>query len=183
MIAVGGHPLYRHHAALFPGRPLREVVFIREPAARVVSHYNFSTTMRLRNGRPVIPFDQYVAEYPANQMTNFLAKRLGIAKSQHLLNSVFAELSSFWLVGRTESLDQLAPRLFGDMGLEPVMPRRSNVSGLTIERHVTLDPDLVEQLRHHHPHDVMLHRAAARFEAAYLERHAGRSQPSVDQYS
>ena len=41
LLAITGHPVSRRYVELFPNRPVREVVFVREPAARIVSHYNF----------------------------------------------------------------------------------------------------------------------------------------------
>lgn len=170
LVALGGHPLHRALITRFPGRPLREVVFIRDPAARIVSHYNFSMTMKERSNAPIVPFDQYVEQYTRNGMTRFLAPRLGVKDSPHRLDAILAELSKFWLAGRTESMDRLAPRLFADMGLAPVTPRRSNVSGVTINRYVELTPDLADELTSEHLEDAMLHRAAGRFEQSYLER-------------
>jgi hypothetical protein len=168
---IGGHPLRRDFRELFPGRVIREVVFVREPARRIVSHYNFHATMAEGRGESVPSFVDFVDSRPANAMTDFLAKTLqpprnGVA----MLAAVLAELSKVWMVGTTESMDELTPALFEAIGIEPGPFPRSNVTGEGIRPHMTLTPDLADELRAANPLDVMLYRACLRLERRTMER-------------
>lgn len=53
---ISGHDVSRDLSRVFARRPIREVTFLREPAQRIISHYNFAMTMRYRLGRPVQAF-------------------------------------------------------------------------------------------------------------------------------
>jgi hypothetical protein len=170
--SIGGHPLNREFTDFFPNRQIREVVVVREPASRLVSHYNFSMTMRSRRGQSIVSFEEFVDSEPDNFMTQFLAKRLGETRPWHYLDHVLYELTKFWLVARTESLDVVLPHLFGGMGLPAEVPARSNVTGITIDKHAELTPNLADQIRQQNPQDVMLYAALPRFEASFLRRQA-----------
>jgi hypothetical protein len=168
--SLGGHPLTRDFAELFPERTIREVVFIREPAARMVSHYNWRCTMQALDGAPVPSFEEFLSEASDNPITGFLGKCLGLTARKLQLSAILAELVGMWMVGTTESMDALAPALFGAMGLEPAVPERSNATGVTIERHLTLTPDLADAIRAESPEDVALYEACRRLEARTMER-------------
>lgn len=168
--AVGGHPLTRDFGSLFPERVIREVVLVREPASRLVSHYNFRATMCERDGRPVPSFDEFNARFAPNPLTGFLARRLVIPHGPTMLSGILAALSSIWMVGTTESLDDLTPTLFSCLGLDPEVALRTNVSGDTIDRHQTLDPELADRLRAEAPLDVMLYAACQRLERQTMIR-------------
>lgn len=176
-----GHPLSRQFAGLFPGRPIREVVFLREPVSRLISHYNFAMTMRSRRGHETIALEQYLDEQQPDPMTHFLGQRLGETKPRKHLNIVLHELGQFWLAGRTESLDLLLPHLFEGMGLPAQVPHRSNVTGVTIELRATPTPDLADEIRRQNPLDVMLYAAIARFETRFLERVSGVGSYATEQ--
>jgi hypothetical protein len=168
--AIGGHPLTREFAAFFPDRGIREVVFVREPAARFVSHYNFRCTMLRRDGRPLVSFEEFMAEFSPNVMTNFLVKALGIRPHRVQLSALLAELANMWMVGTTESMDVLAPALFAGMGIDPLVPVRSNETGDGIERHLTLTPELAEAIRTQAEEDVLLFDACRHLELRTMER-------------
>ena len=62
---LSGHPLTREYASLFPDRRVREVIFFREPAARLVSLYNFRSTLAARRGEPIEPFERFLDDAPS----------------------------------------------------------------------------------------------------------------------
>lgn len=167
---VGGHPLERRFADLFPGRPIREVVFIREPTARLVSLYNFRMTLLSRQGGPTVSFEEFLDADRKNFTTTFLARFFGVENQRKCLGDVLNALSHAWLVGRTENMDTILPYLFGEMGLPPTRPNRTNVTGETIDRWVTLTPDLADEIHRRNPIDTMLYSSVERFERRYLER-------------
>jgi len=168
--SIGGHPLTRPYKELFPDRVVREVVFVREPASRIVSHYNFNATMTARRGNPVPSFDEFRAGQPPNPMTKFLKKTFEIPSGPSVLSEVLAVLADLWMVGTTESLDLLAPTLFERLGIGSSVPSRSNVSGGMIDRHLALTPDLADELRDEAALDLMLYEACRRFERSTMER-------------
>lgn len=168
---IGGHPLTRAFREFFPDRAIREVIFLREPASRLVSLHNFQATMAENRGDAARSFEAFLEATPPNSMTSFAAKVLqppttGVA----LLAGVLAELSRVWMVGTVESLDQLGPPLFDAVGIPVSGFSRSNVTGAGIRSHVTLTPDLADELAEANPLDVMLYRAARRLERETLER-------------
>lgn len=167
---LSGHPVNRELTKLFPGRTVRELVMIRDPARRTISHYNFSMTMRTRRGEPVVSFEEFVENLGVDFMTRFLARRVGHQQRIRALDAVLYELSQFWLVVRTEQLDTFLPMLLDDLGLPPVVPERTNVTGSTIDRYIDPEPQLLAELRERNPCDMMLYRAVEHLEAAYLER-------------
>lgn len=177
--SLGGHPLTRDFAELFPERTIREVVFVREPAARMVSHYNFRCTMRGNADAPVPSFDEFLADASDNPITGFLGKCLGLTTRKGQLSAILAELAGMWMVGTTESMDALTPALFGAMGLDPIVPERSNATGVTIERHLTLTPDLADAIREASPEDVALYEACRRLETRTMERLGMIAEPAA----
>lgn len=169
--SLSGHPLTRELVSVFPERRCREVLFLREPAARLASLYNFSCTMLKNSGESTIPtFEKFLSTYEQNSLTAQVAGKLHIPKSPTRLSDVLAELENLWMVGTLGSLDRLWPHLFDAIGVDPSVPPRSNVSGGTIERHVTLTPQLADEIRAKNPEDVMLYEAVLRFEQRTLER-------------
>ena len=167
---LSGHPVSRDMAKLFPGRPIREVVIVREPADRLVSLYNFRPVMRERRGQPEIGFDEFIDATEPNPMTAFLARRFGCQTRAQQLDDVLHELTSIWLVGRTERLDDLLPLMLAGMGLSVSDRSRSNVTGVDITRRMSITHEIREQLRARHPLDVILYDVAARLEQLSVER-------------
>ena len=174
---MSGHPLERRFADLFPGRPIREVVFIRDPASRFVSHYNFSMTMRSRRGDPPIDFEQYLDEQPENFMTGALARFFGVRDRPKRLSDVLYVLSQLWLVGRTENMDMILPYLFSGIGLPPSRAERVNVTGETIDQLFTLTPELAGEIHRRNPVDSMLYSTVSRLERRFLERIGADTSP------
>lgn len=168
--SIGGHPLNRSFAGLFEDRLIREVVFVREPASRIVSHYNFRHTLALRRGDVPPSFDEFVSELSPNPIASFLGNTLQIAAGPSLVSNVLAALGDLWMVGTTESMDRLAPTIFTAMGLDGTVPTRTNVSGGSIDRHVVLTPQLAEDLRERCADDVVLYAACRLLEQRTMER-------------
>ncbi|GJM37529.1 MAG: hypothetical protein DHS20C19_08960 [Acidimicrobiales bacterium] len=168
--AISGHPVTRPMARFFPGRALREVVILREPAARLVSLYNFNMTMWARRGEPVIGFEEFLDGLPTDQMTAKLTGCFGFERLRFRLDDLLYELSKLWFVGRTENLDALLPLLFAEMGVATKPTGRSNVTGVHIDRRLELTPDLAAELQARNPTDVKLYAAMERLERACVTR-------------
>jgi len=165
LLAIIGHPVSRRFVELFPDRPVREVVFVREPAARIVSHYNFRVNTALRRKKEAPTFEKFLERIGPNAVTRFLSERLGVATNgPSQLSDLLQELAKFWMVGVTENLDQRLPTLFNAMGLPADVPPRGNVTGITVKRHLLLTPGLRDELQASNPLDMMLFDACKRLE-------------------
>ncbi|MAL52409.1 MAG: hypothetical protein CL991_07160 [Euryarchaeota archaeon] len=167
--AIGGHPLTVKFHSLFADRSKREIVVVREPAARIVSHYNFSNTMRERRSEPLLDFEEFLTSQ-TNRQTIALVHRFGLPRSRQLLDKVLYGLTRCAFVGRTDDLDQTLPLLFGAIGISSEVKGRSNVTGETINRYVELTPSLSARLQAENPLDVMLYSAVGRLQDASVSR-------------
>jgi hypothetical protein len=116
-----GHGTYYGIHKLVPGKFPRYITFVRDPADRCASLYNF----RLSRGATCLNFeDWYEQEYKArtsNPMTHFYAERLANRKMEHddtlVLNLAKSILERCWYVGTTDNLNDDLKYLFGQMGL------------------------------------------------------------------
>ena len=159
--AIGGHPLTRSFAEFFPARPIREFTIVREPAAQIVSHYNFIASIRRARDQEIPTFEQWLEERAPNSQCGALSRGLGIGRTR--LSELLYALDRMWFVGCTERLDEALPLLFAAMALPPRLPTRSNVGGEgAIDSLVELTPDLADRLRRKNPLDVILHAACER---------------------
>jgi hypothetical protein len=170
LTAIGGHPLCNDYRDFFPDRAVREITFIREPAARIVSHYNFNCTMMARRGQPAPPFEAWLGDKPANLQSTRLAQVLGMSRKPLNFSKTLHALQRFFFVGTTENLDRMLPLLLGSMGLNAVIPQRSNVTGGSITKFLDPTPDLLTELRSRNSLDVMLHEVAKSLEDRVVER-------------
>ena len=167
--AIGGHPLTVKFHSLFADRSKREIVVVREPAARIVSHYNFSSTMREHRNMPPLDFEEFLTSQ-TNRQTIALVRHFGLPHSRQLLDKVLYRLTRCAFVGRTDDLDQTLPLLFGAIGISSEVRGRSNVTGETINRYVELTPSLSARLQAENPLDVMLYSAVGRLQDASVSR-------------
>ena len=167
--AVGGHPLNFEFDALFPDRLKKEIIVLREPAARIVSHYNFTSTMRERRGEPPLDLEAFITEH-ANFQTRAILTRFGLRHPMKPLSDALHRLTRCAFVGRTVDLDDTLPILFEAIGMSPEVKGRSNVTGETINRYVELTPALAARLRAESPLDVMLYSAVGRLQDASISR-------------
>ncbi len=66
---VTGHPVSRATGRLFPEARILDVLVLRDPLARVVSHWMFQTELRRRKGRPPRSFVEFASRLGPNPMT------------------------------------------------------------------------------------------------------------------
>ena len=175
---LAGRDVYYGIHRLVPGKQPRYLTFLRDPAARCVSMYNF------RRGRGDISsgFESwYLQTYNRahrNDMAQFYAERLMNVRlpANHEQNLPLAKklLDLCWYVGITEQLDRDLIFLFAEMGL-PTAWRNYRVAGQpgnaledldhpkdgeVIHKHYTLEEDVRQRIRRDHPMDVELYRYA-----------------------
>jgi len=167
---VTGHPLRREHASWFPSRPLREVLVLREPVARIVSHYSYRTWALAQQGRPPEDFERFVqVVVQRDPMTRWVARFVGEGRSRRRLDAALHALAGFTAVTDIEALDTVVPHLLGAMGLPPVVPERANRSGQEFDALPELDSDMLDDLRERTREDEILHRAAVRLTDRTIE--------------
>lgn len=167
---VCGHPLERSMSDLWPDRPLREVMFAREPAERTVSRFNFDSAMRAKRNMPMQDFAEFFDSQQSNPMLAFAANRLGVARGRDRLSEVIAALSSFWMVGTTQTIDLLSPKLFAALGIADTKPRRANISGADFPKVLSLTSEITDLVHQRDTGDLALFEACKQMESATLAR-------------
>lgn len=175
MSAVGGHPLHRRQRSLFPGRQLRETAFVREPARRLISHYNFSLSRAAEADEPFPTFDDWLSNISKNFQCRWIAGRLGLRRGSRL-NTLVHEFDRLWFASVTERLDDALPLILSSMGLPPTIPPRANLAPTDVPGLVSPDPALMERLRAENTDDVALHRICL----ALHDRNMVRLQRALD---
>jgi hypothetical protein len=157
-----GHEVTKDTHRLVPGKVPRHIVFLREPAAALVSHYNYHMEQFRLAGKPPVEFEQWYDKSKRNNirtrwlLRHFMMQPSSIPMTSRDLEKVQATLGTFWFVGCTEHLDRDASLLFQRMGLAGSL-RRFNVSGVHHQKVLTLDNPLRERLRADNPLDVQLY--------------------------
>lgn len=175
---VAGHPVDHRLVGLFDDRRVREVVVLRDPAERIVSHYNFFATRPQRAKRPPVGFDEwYERWHRADLALQWLAKRFG---TRNDVSEVITRLSTCTFVGRTPNLSRDLPLLLSAMGLRPEPAGPSNVTGVHHARVLELDGALRDRLVRDNPDDAVLYRMARTLERMSVDRLRDRTTRSRD---
>ena len=163
--------------ALVPGRPIRYVTFVRDPADRLVSMFNFRTS---RPQNATLGFEEWYGNLKPNTMFRWLRRRLDVDSMPELKDS----LRDFWFVGTTDHLNDDLPGVFAAMGVPTTWENRrvtgtgaTSMTGLDhhdadriLTRQLTLDDELRERIYADHPKDVALYRFATRRRQRLLDR-------------
>lgn len=171
---IGGHfAPYGIHRYI-PDRTPRYFTFVREPASRLVSLYNF----RRSRGKIDLSFADWYAENIADELKNpvtrfyaelFTNVRLNPA-DPNILNLAKNLLSRCWLATTTEDMDRKLAVLFGEMGL-PTSWQNYRVAGAgqkldlethlsrgeVIDKHVDLTDDIRDRIYQDSPLDAELY--------------------------
>ena len=129
-----GHDLGRSAIRRFSGRELREIVLIRDPLNRYVSHYGqyFRTRMEAGN-RSVATFEEWYASQRPNYMTEFfLTRYLGIGElavfampEQTQFDIMNESLKQFWYVAGHQYCDDLLTALSRGFGIPSIIQRQN----------------------------------------------------------
>lgn len=171
-----GHRIDCNSYRLVPGKTPRYTTFLRDPAERLVSFYNFHMENKFRlRGKEMISFDEwYTSQFQGNNMVrwfhnHFLRISVGEKVTVGHFNAVRAALEKFWFVGCTEHLDRDTPLLLKRMGLAGTLPR-VNVSGVHHPKRLLLTDDLRQRLYENNPLDVELYQGCLSRLPASLQR-------------
>lgn len=173
---IFGHGVVRRHAEFVPGKVLREITTLRDPAERMVSHYNFWMNVLEKRGEPLPSFEEWYAEEPRNYQTHWLARNYlqldveTLSESQ-VLDAVSRLLDSFWLVCTLPTFESDIQLLWDALGL-PAMSSRQNVTGVTHNKRFELDPALRKRLAEENASDETLYQK-------WLQRNSARKRPAL----
>lgn len=73
--AVSGHFIGRSLEAMFQGRPIHRSVLLREPAALILSWYNYRMARYRAAGQATYPFGLHLRALPPDPVAHFLLER------------------------------------------------------------------------------------------------------------
>ena len=175
---ISGHEVFMRTEQLFPDRIPRRITFLRKPASRIVSAFNYETSDAAPFTRwdATTPFETWYRYQERDVMTKFLAKRvigsrLGVALAQSkrfigypvkrgagswVFEQVQQALRDFWFVGCTESLSNDMPKIARRMGIEGGVDKR-NATGRNFSRRLELTPELEARLTEDNRFDTQLY--------------------------
>ncbi len=149
---VFGHNVDRFTPELVPNCEVRFVTFLREPAAQIVSNYNFQMESNRREGKTIPDFESWYSPRPRNphiswMFGHFLHVPWTPQLSRHdVVETVAATLRCFYLVGRTEKLSDDVKPIFEDLGFPTEFPRR-NQTGKDFAQQLVPTDELMNRLR------------------------------------
>jgi hypothetical protein len=173
---IFGHGVVRRHAEFVPGKTLREITTLRDPAERMVSHYNFWMNVLEKRGEPLPSFEEWYAGEPRNYQTHWLARNylqldVETLPESRILDEVSRLLDSFWLVCTLPTFESDIQLLWDALGL-PAMSSRQNVTGVTHNKRFELDPALRRRLAEENASDETLYQK-------WLQRNSARKRPAL----
>ncbi len=167
ILIASGHGVDQTTRGLFEGREIHEFVVVRDPAARIVSAYNYRARQIRDAGSAPVDFDTWYATRGTNPMLRFLADRIGVPRR---VDEVVDRLQQFDFVAETEQMDRWMPYLLRQLGCPDQVPPRRNVTGTDHEQVLALDPELEQRIIADHPGDVRLMQQLAPLLAEHLAR-------------
>jgi hypothetical protein len=137
----------------FPGRRVREAVILRNPAERLVSHYNrFHFGRRRRRNNEAVPsFDEWYERRGAEFMVRWLGERLSV---QPTPTAVLEALAGMDFVSTTEDMANTVPTLLRAIGIEPAPARAVTDANEPV---LELDGELRARLEAENPNDHLLY--------------------------
>ncbi|HVV00288.1 MAG TPA: hypothetical protein VHH88_02930, partial [Verrucomicrobiae bacterium] len=149
-LVLFGHGLLQQHADYVPGRQLREITTLRDPADRVLSFYNFTMGLNEREGREVVSFDEWYRGQPKNFQIHWLARHYLQLDTRTIPDAEIHErvaeaLEKFWLVCTVETFETDINLLLVELGVPP-LALRVNVAGVNYPKRVAGDDALRQRL-------------------------------------
>jgi hypothetical protein len=171
---IFGHGVKRRFCDMVPGKAPREIITLREPAERMISHYNFWMHIRERRGLPVISFDEWYRTEPRDYQIfwiafNYLELDFWLySPGDGLHDLVDSALEEFWMVSTLETFTKDMQVLMKELALPEIAERKNVGGGVRFPKRVSLTDDLRARLREENPseyrlYDKWLERARARY--------------------
>ncbi len=159
---VFGHAVQRAFCGAIPGKTAREIITLREPAERMVSHYNFWMHVHERRGLPVISFDEWYANEPRDYQVfwiahNYLGIDYWLYSPETLHDIVDGVLEEFWMVSTLKTFDQDMSLLMRELGLPEISERKNVGGGDRFKKLISLTDDLRARLQRENPLEYRLY--------------------------
>lgn len=131
--AVSGHFIGRSVPGLFPGRPARISILLRDPAALMLSWYNYRMMRYRADGLRSYPFRLHVLSLPPDPIAHFLLERwfempwpqMAALPASRKIALLDEALSGFDFVGDVSDADRLIASVSRDLGI-PETAERTN---------------------------------------------------------
>jgi hypothetical protein len=161
-LVICGHDVNCRTHLLVPGKIPYYITFLREPAEKLVSYYNFDMNKRAKKQEPLIAFEEWYQTGRSNNITlGWLYRNVFCEeKPRHVNSSVYKRvlrrLHDFWFVGCSEHLDRDFPLLLRFVGLSGTA-ERANVSGVNFPKRVELTRELRTYLNNDNALDFELY--------------------------
>lgn len=159
---VFGHAVQRMFCDAIPGRKAREIITLREPAERMVSHYNFWMHVHQRRGLPIISFDEWYANEPRDYQVFWIAQNYlnidhWLYSPESLYELVDGVLEEFWMVSTLKTFDQDMSLLMRELGLPEISERKNVGGGDRFKKLISLTDDLRSRLQRENPLEYRLY--------------------------
>ncbi len=162
---LAGHDLSIHTPDLVPGnRNVKFVGMFRDPAARMVSNYNYNVQRKWEDvGKPAPDWAWWYRGQKRNFISRwikekFLARTFDEGQSdESLFEEIAAALDGFWLLGTMPHFDAFVAKLHADIGLPPASEDRWSVAGRNYPVRLTLSEDIQRQVARDHPVDCAIY--------------------------
>lgn len=168
--AITGHPLTAGQATRFGGRTIHEVLILREPGQRLVSHLNYRNWRRSLRGQPEVTFEEFARGEGRDPMTASVGRIVGEERRRFRLDAILHAMTRLTVVSVLEDLDRVTPPLLTAMGLPPRLPIRSNRTGVEFPRSASPSNDEVDAWRRRNPEDMILFMAARQLTERSMDR-------------
>jgi hypothetical protein len=156
-----GHAVTRALIDRFPGRKVHEVLVLRDPVERILSHIRYRNWSRAQLGKGPEDFERLLKHIVRRDpMTRWVAGFVGEQRSGYRLDAALYALRGMTVVTVVEHLDRVTPHLLAAVGLPPTVPPRANRTGVEIPAGEALDEAKIEILRRRTQEDQILYHAA-----------------------
>jgi len=153
-----GHGVGRYLHDLLPQVVFSELVVLREPATRLVSHFNFRNESPKAIEKNKLSLREFLRQTQPDFMLKFMAYRLGYPINFRALDRVLHDLTGMYTLTLDE-VDEAIVELSRILAIPTSAPRR-NVSGVDFPVRMEADSELIREVRELNPLDVILFEAA-----------------------
>ena len=146
-----GHDVSLASAGRLAGREVWWVTCLRDPVARMVSHYNWEMHQRDLAGRGIPTFDDWAAAQGKNWMTRWLGRvvlgwDVNGVEDRAIYERVAATLETFWILGMTEDYSEATRPVTEFLGL-PAIGKMTNVAGEAYPKRAEVTPEITDRMR------------------------------------
>lgn len=157
-----GHEVSLDDVRKLTGRAPLLATCLRDPASRMVSHYNWEMEQLAAQSERLPSFEEWYRGQERNWIVRWLARQFFRfegrgRRDEELFADVSAKLEQFWIVCTLENFRPAMRRLTDKLGLPPI-DTASNRAGESYSRRQELTPEIAARIEREHPLDVQLHR-------------------------